>query len=163
MEELLLYALGAFILTRFRKKEAETTATPSNSSSSVPDFVTGRVKIYPWPTSTPKTIQEVEFLFYVGPGGRSVGPAANCVLPNKPQLKSVMIGSIQRLAVLASMWNQMSQPQRDSDQGDRIRDEVDEVKNNLDAAYRALKQGCLNPPTQAAPPSASTSNQRMSP
>lgn len=159
MEELLLLLIPLLL---FRKKSAATTTQPSNGGgTTAPDLVSTPVKIYPWPTQTPKTIQEVQMLFYVSPNGRSIGPASACSLPNKLQLKSAMISGIQRLSVLASQWNQMPQPQRDSDQGDRLRDEVEETKQNVEMAYRSLKQGCLNPPTQTGPIT-TAATQRMS-
>jgi hypothetical protein len=159
MEGLLLLLIPLLL---FRKKTTATTTQPSNSGgTTAPDFTTGRVKILNWPTERPKTIQEVQMLFYVSPNGRTIGPASACALPNKLQLKTSMISGIQRLSVLASQFNQMPQPQRDSDQGDRLRDEIEETKDIIDMSYRSLKQGCLNTPTQTGPIT-TAATQRMS-
>ena len=153
MEELIFGSLIIWALGRITKKKAEAPAPSSTPAGTpaAPNFVTGRVNVLSWPTATPQTINAVQLLYYVSPNGRTIGPAAACSLPNKLQLKTAMISGIQRLSVLASQWNQMPQPQRDSDQGDRLRDEIEETKQNVEMAYRSLKQGCLNPPTQTGP------------
>lgn len=164
MDQILLYGLGFWLLTRLRKKGGAPANAGTPTMPGVPDFTTGRVKVLPWPDQTPKTVAEVEFpLFYIGPGGRTIGPAAACTLPNKLQLRRDMISAIQRLQVLASTWNQLNPQQRESQQGDMIRDEVEEMTNKLNKAYRDLKNGCLNVKTQTFSPDTSAALTRVAP
>lgn len=164
MEQLLLWGLGLLVVSRLGKKKGAAANAVTPATPGVPDFTTGRVKVLPWPNQTPKTIAEIEYpLFYIGPGGRTIGPATACTLPNKLQLRRDMISSIQRLQVLASTWNQLNPQQRESQQGDMIRDEVEEMTNKLNKAYQDLKNGCLNRPVQSFAPSTSATVQRVAP
>jgi hypothetical protein len=155
MEEIIFGSLIIWVLGRITKKKAESPAPNSSSASpgppAVPNFVTGRVNVLPWPTATPQTINNVQLLYYVSPNGRTIGPAAACSLPNKLQLKTSMISSIQKISVLASQYNQMNPYDRDGSQGDRLRDEIEDAKQMLETAYQSLKQGCLKPPAQTGP------------
>jgi hypothetical protein len=164
MEEIIFGSLIIWVLSRINKKKAESPATDSSSASpgtpAVPNFVTGRVNVLPWPTGTPQTINNVELLYYVSPNGRTIGPAAACSLPNKLQLKRSMISSIQKIAVLSSQYNQMSPYDRDGSQGDRIRDEIEDAKQMLETAYQSLKQGCLTTSAQTGPVNNTSAQQR---
>ena len=153
MEQLIFGSLIVWALGRITKKKAEAPAPSSTPAGTpaAPNFVTGRVNVLSWPTATPQTINAVQLLYYVSPNGRTIGPAAACSLPNKLQLKTSMISSIQKISVLASQYNQMNPYDRDGSQGDRIRDEIEDAKLMLETAYQSLKQGCLNPPTQTGP------------
>lgn len=158
MEQLFLLGVGLWILSRMKKDSTGADYQPDPR-----DIQTGRVKVLEWPEQTPSTIAEVNYpIFYVGPGGRTIGPGSACTLPNKRQLRADMIGAIQRLQVLASMWNQMNPVDRDSTNGDRIRDEVEEMNAKLTKAYQDLKNGCINRTTQNFSPSTSAAPQRMS-
>lgn len=164
MQQLLFWGLGLWVLAQINKKKGGAQAAAQVAPGSAPDFETGRVKVLDWPLQTPTTIQEIEYpLFYVGPGGRTIGPATACSLPNKLQLKQDMISAIQRLQILASMWQQMNPQDRESGQGDRIRDEVEEMTNKLNSSYQKLKNGCLARPAQTFSPDTTTQVQRVAP
>jgi hypothetical protein len=164
MQQLLLYGLGFWLLTRIKKRGGSASQQNQTTTPVIPDFETGRVRVLDWPLETPRTVQDVEYpLFYVGPGGRTIGPAAACSLPNKLQLRRDMISSIQRLQVLASQWQQLSPPQQQSQQGDMIRDEVEEMTTKLNKTYQDLKNGCLGRPSQTFAPSTSATLTRVAP
>ena len=79
MQQLLFWGLGLWVVSRLGKKKGAAANAGTPTMPGVPDFTTGRVKVLPWPDQTPKTVAEVEFpLFYIGPGGRTIGPAAAC-------------------------------------------------------------------------------------
>ncbi|MBF0388384.1 MAG: hypothetical protein HQL20_11155 [Candidatus Omnitrophica bacterium] len=162
MEQLLLWGVGLWVLTRLNKKKGAPSAQ-SVAPGSV-DFETGRVKVLPWPDQTPTKISEIDYpLFYVGPGGRTIGPATACTLPNKLQLRQDMISAIQQLQVLASQWQQLSPAMQQDVQGDRIREAVEEQTNKLNKAYRDLKNGCLNVRTQTFSPDTTATLTRVAP
>lgn len=147
MRELILTALGLYLISKYKKPSVVEPTGPALPTGPV-RTATGKV-IAPWPMEVPN---RVDFMKLWEAGGNYgnvdgvfvefIGPATVCSWPQKFKVKSDILSLYDQLSKLANEKQQISP--NDVRALDDLTDKILEANSKLKNAYQALKNGCMS-------------------